>query len=132
MGSGRPPLETISDGLAGGLEQASTNLAQLLNTAVGPAQEGSTPDIVLHAAGQSVKLDWDGNKSLDGMMNDIMSKARTIRPSSGGGSGGYSGSGGFGGGSSSGRSSFGRSSSASRSRSSSSRRSGGGGRRGFR
>ncbi|MBK8902140.1 MAG: DUF2207 domain-containing protein [Anaerolineaceae bacterium] len=136
-GNGRPPLETISDNLAGGLERASTGLAELLNTAVGPSKEGSPTDIVLHAAGQSVKLDWDGNQSLDGMMNDIMSKARTIRPprpSSGGGSGGYSG------GSGGGRSSFGRSSSrssssrssSSRSRSSSSRRSGGGGRRGFR
>ncbi|MCA9946280.1 MAG: DUF2207 domain-containing protein, partial [Anaerolineales bacterium] len=128
-GNGRPTLETISDGLAGGLERSSNQLADLLNTAVGPGKDGSSPDIVLNAAGQSVKLNWDDNQSLDGMMNDIMRKAQAMkppRPASGGGRGGYRGGSG---------SSFGRSShrsSSSRSRSSSSRRSGGGGRRGFR
>lgn len=125
-GDNRPPLEKISDSLAGGLERSSNRLADVLNTAVG-SKSTDTPDIVLSAAGQSVKLDWDDGQSVDKMMNDIMNKAQTIkpvRPSSGGGSGGYRG----------GRSSFGgRSSSRSfSSRSSSSRRSGGGGSRGFR
>ncbi|MCB8949954.1 MAG: DUF2207 domain-containing protein [Ardenticatenaceae bacterium] len=124
-GDGRPALEKISDSLAGGLERSSDSLAQMLNTAVG-GKSGDGPDIVLNAAGQSVKLDWDGDQTVDRMMNDIMRKAQTIkppRPASGGGSGGYRGGS---------RSSFGRSSSSSRSRSSSSRRSGGGGSRGFR
>jgi uncharacterized membrane protein YgcG len=126
MENGRPPLEKMSDSLAIGLERNSDRLADLLNTAVG-SQDSDAPDIVLNAAGQTVKLDWDGDQSVDSMMNDIMTKAQTIkpvRPSSGGGRGGYRGGSG---------SSFGRSrSSSSRSRSSSSRRSGGGGRRGFR
>ncbi|WP_420642215.1 DUF2207 family protein [Candidatus Leptofilum sp.] len=125
-GNGRPPLESLSDSLAGGLERSSDRLATVLNTAV-RGKDGDTPNIVLNAAGQSVKLDWDGEQTVDGMMNDIMRKAQTIkpvRPSSGGGRGGYRGGS---------RSSFGRSSSrSSRSRSSSSRRSGGGGSRGFR
>ncbi|MBK7896682.1 MAG: DUF2207 domain-containing protein [Anaerolineaceae bacterium] len=124
-GDTRPPLEKLSDSLAGGLERSSDRLADVLNTAVG-SKPTDTPDIVLNAAGQSVKLDWDGDQSTDRMMNDIMRKAQTfkpVRPSSGGGRGGYRG----------GRSSFGGSrSSSSRSHSSSSRRSGGGGSRGFR
>ncbi|MCB8976171.1 MAG: DUF2207 domain-containing protein [Ardenticatenaceae bacterium] len=121
--NGRPALETISDNLSGGLERASNNLAGMLNTAVGGSKDGSPIDIVLNAAGQSVKLNWDGDKSVDGMMSDIMSKARNIqppRPAAGGGRGGYR----------SGGSSYSRSRSSSRS--SSSRRSGGGGSRGFR
>jgi hypothetical protein len=126
-----PALETISDNLTGGLERASSSLADLLNTAVGPSQDGRPMDIVLNAAGQSVPLNWDGEQTLDGMMSDIMGKAQSIRPprpASGGGSGGYRGGSGSSFGSS--RRSSSRSSS-SRSRSSSSRRSGGGGRRGF-
>ncbi|MCB8974142.1 MAG: hypothetical protein H6654_11340 [Ardenticatenaceae bacterium] len=119
-------MEKLSDSLAGGLERSSDRLADVLNTAVG-SKSADTPNIVLNAAGQSVKLNWDGDQSVDRMMNDIMNKAQTIkpiRPSSGGGSGGYRGGS---------RSSFGRSSSrSSSSRSSSSRRSGGGGSRGFR
>jgi uncharacterized membrane protein YgcG len=121
----RPPLENLSDSLVDGLERSSDRLAAVLNTAVG-SKEGDSPDIVLKAAGQSVKLDWDGDQTVDGMMNDIMRKAQTIkpiRPSSGGGRGGYRGGS---------RSRSGGSRSRSRSRSSSSRRSGGGGRRGFR
>ncbi len=123
--NGRPPLEALSDSLAGGLERSSNRLATVLNTAVGD-KDGDGPNIVLNAAGQSVKLNWDGAQTVDGMMNDIMRKAQAIkpvRPSAGGGRGGYRGGS---------RSSFGRSSSRSRSRSSSSRRSGGGGSRGFR
>ncbi|MEZ4594444.1 MAG: DUF2207 domain-containing protein [Chloroflexota bacterium] len=122
-GDNRPPLERVSDSLAGGLERSSDRLADVLNTAVG-SKSTSTPDLVLNAAGQTVKLDWDDGQSVDKMMNDIMNKAKAIqppRPSSGGGRGGYRG----------GRSSFGGSSRSS-SRSSSSRRSGGGGSRGFR
>ncbi|MCA9917018.1 MAG: DUF2207 domain-containing protein [Anaerolineales bacterium] len=124
-GDGRPPLERISDSLAGGLERSSDRLADMLNTATG-GKSGDAPNIVLNAAGQSVKVNWDGDQSVDRMMNDIMNKAQTIRPirpSSGGGRGGYRGGS---------RSSFGGSSSRSSSRSSSSRRSGGGGSRGFR
>ena len=122
-----PTLETISDNLTGSLERASSSLTDLLNTAVGPGQDGRSIDIVLNVAGQTVPLSWDGEQTLDGMMSDIMRKADAIRPSrpaSGGGSGGYRGGSG-----SSRRSSS--SSRPSRSRSSSSRRSGGGGRRGF-
>jgi hypothetical protein len=100
VGNGRPPLETISDGLAGGLEQASTNLAQMLNTAVGPTTEGESHRH--RPARRRAKREAGlGRQQIAGWHDERHHEQSThdtaVRPSSGGGSGGYSGSGGFGG-----------------------------------
>ena len=124
VANGRPFLQTISDSLTRSLNEASTKMTDLLNTAVG---EGKTQPLTISAAGQTKKISWEPGSSINSVVSEIMKEGGTIRPlhstsSSSGSGGGFRSSGG---GSRSRRS--GRSSS----RRSSSRRSGGGGRRGF-
>ncbi len=122
VANGRPALQTISNNLTRSLSEASSKMTGLLNTAVG---EGKAQSLTISAAGQTKKVAWEPNASINSVVSQIMKESRTIRPprptSSGGG---FRSSGGS-------RSSGRRSSSRSSSRRSSSRRSGGGGRRGF-
>ena len=122
VANGRPALQTISDNLTSSLNDTSHRLTNLLNTAVG---DGKAQSLTITAAGQTKKVAWEPNASINSVVSQIMKESRTIRPprptSSGGG---FRSSGGS-------RSSGRRSSSRRSSRRSSSRRSGGGGRRGF-